>query len=61
MKPWMLLKHRWIIHHSVIEEAGGGVAWFHGKENILGKMNGKVWRYEIMFNGRYSGEVIVFG
>jgi len=32
-----------------------------GKENTLGKMDGKVWRYEIMVKGRYSGEVIVFG
>jgi hypothetical protein len=31
------------------------------EENTFEKMDGKVWRYEIMFNGRYSGELIVFG
>jgi len=31
------------------------------KENPFGKMDGKVWRYEIMLNGRSLGKLIVFG
>jgi hypothetical protein len=32
-----------------------------GKENPFGKMDGKVWRCEIMSNGGSSGEPLVFG
>jgi predicted phosphatase len=49
MKSWMLLKHLWIVNHSVMEDADGGVVWFHAEKNILEK-----WIER-------SGEVIVFG
>jgi hypothetical protein len=32
-----------------------------GKENPFGKMDEKVWQFEIMFKERSSGKRIVFG